>query len=341
MLTEVQDRDAIVSRAIEIASAEERDTYIAEACGNDAALRRQVEERVREHFLNGNSHRSSEAAATGSVSTKTPAVAASTNHATDPAGSPSTLKQVWGLLRQRRQALTAVVVSQLVLLAAATAGTGFAVWAWRAKEHAQGEAHEAIAERDQAKKLIKQTKDQVEQVQTAQKAAEKERNEAVEEGKMTRRSLEDAKAVLAFFSNDVLTPSRPAVWSGAQGKDVTLRKAVDRAEAKVAGAFGGRPLAEASIREMLGEIYSELEAAGPAVKQLELALALRAELEGQQHADTTACRNKLAVAYRLAGRPDDASRLYDQHPPSSSPASPGTKKTAQPSGAKSGKQREP
>jgi hypothetical protein len=54
MQTEVRDRDAIVSRAIAIASSEERDAYIAEACGNDAALRRQVEEQVRAHFLNGN-----------------------------------------------------------------------------------------------------------------------------------------------------------------------------------------------------------------------------------------------------------------------------------------------
>lgn len=334
MLTEVQDRDAIVSRAIAIASAEERDAYIAEACGNDVALRRQVEERVGAHFLNGNSHRSDDAAATVPLPVKASGVPASTNHATDPAGSPSTFKQMGALLRKRPRALMGVVLSQLVLVAAAAGGISFAVWAWRAEEQARGEAQEAIQERDQAQKLVKQTKDHVEQVETARQAAEKERDQAVEAEKATQRSLEDTKAVLAFFSNNVLTPGRPTVWSGARGKDVTLRKAVDGAEAKVAGAFAGRPLAEASIREMLGEVYSELEAPEQAVKQLQRALALRAEFEGPEHADTTACRNKLAVAYRLAGRPDEASHLYDQHPPSTSLPSPGAKKTARPSGGK-------
>ena len=46
MVKEEQDRDTIASSAIGIASAEERDAYIAQACGNDAKLRRQVEEQV-------------------------------------------------------------------------------------------------------------------------------------------------------------------------------------------------------------------------------------------------------------------------------------------------------
>jgi hypothetical protein len=334
MLTEVQDRDAIVSRAIEIASAEERDAYIAEACGNDAALRRQVEERVAAHFLNSNSHRSGETAATAPLPAKAEGASASTNHATDLASSQSTSSQVWTLLRQRPRALAGVVVSQLVLLVAAAGGTSFAVWAWRAEEQARGTAQEAIEERDRAQSLAKQVNEQVDRAEAARKVSEKEREQAVEAKKATQSSLEDTKAVLAFFNGNVLSASRPTVWSGAQGKDVTLRKAVDAAEAKVAGAFADRPLAEAVIREMLGATYSDLEAPALAVKQLERALALRTKLEGQEHANTTACRNKLAVAYRLAGRPDEASRLYDQHLPSSSPAAPGANGTSRPRGGK-------
>lgn len=50
MLTEIQDGDAIFSTAIELNSAQEREAYIQSACGNDAELRRQVEERVAAHF---------------------------------------------------------------------------------------------------------------------------------------------------------------------------------------------------------------------------------------------------------------------------------------------------
>jgi tetratricopeptide (TPR) repeat protein len=80
-------------------------------------------------------------------------------------------------------------------------------------------------------------------------------------------------------------------------------------------------LAEASIRETLGSTYLDLEEPAPAVKQLERALALREAMLGDDHPATLACRNKLAVAYRRAGRPADASRLYDQDLNSSSHAS--------------------
>ena len=54
MLTAIQDRDTIFSRAIEIASPEERDAYIAQACGQDGVLKRQVEERIAAHFQANN-----------------------------------------------------------------------------------------------------------------------------------------------------------------------------------------------------------------------------------------------------------------------------------------------
>lgn len=47
---------------------------------------------------------------------------------------------------------------------------------------------------------------------------------------------------------------------------------------------------------------------------------MRESMLGDDHPDTDICRNQLAVAYRLAGRSDDASRLYDQNPDSSSHA---------------------
>jgi WD40 repeat protein/serine/threonine protein kinase len=51
--SEAARRDSIFCRAIEVASAEDRASYIARACGNDADLRRAVEKLVAAHFRAG------------------------------------------------------------------------------------------------------------------------------------------------------------------------------------------------------------------------------------------------------------------------------------------------
>jgi tetratricopeptide (TPR) repeat protein len=318
MLTTTQDPDTIYSRAVQIASATQREAYLAEACGNDAALRRQVEERLAAH--DSHSSPANGAAATASHPARHQEVPAGTNEATDVAPARGTLHQVWSVLRARPRVLTGVVLSQLLLLTGAIAGTGLGVWAWRAEEQARGEAHEAITDRDQAQKTAKQAKEQIEQAEAALKAADKERDQAIESEKTTQHEMGEIRAVLAFFNNNVVSAGRPVGWAGGQGKDVTLRKALDVAESKVADAFKEHPLAEAAIREMLGAAYLDVEEAPLAVKQYEQALALREAVQGEDNPDTFACRNRLAVAYRQAGRFDDASRLYDQNVNSSAHA---------------------
>ena len=113
-----------------------------------------------------------------------------------------------------------------------------------------------------------------------------------------------------------------AFWAGGQGKDVTLRKAVDTAEPQVAAAFADRPLAEASIRELLGMAYLNVGEAARAVKQYERALALREAMHGVNHPDTADCRNKLAVAYRLAGQSGRGRPAVRPKPPFPRPTPP-------------------
>ncbi len=124
------------------------------------------------------------------------------------------------------------------------------------------------------------------------------------------------KSVLSFVQNKMLSVGRPKDWAEGQGKDVTLRKAVEAAEAKVVETFAEPSLAEAAIREMLGATYLDLGEAALAVRQQERALALREALLGADHIDTNDSRNKLAVAYRFANRHDDAGHLFDSTLPS-------------------------
>ena len=91
-------------------------------------------------------------------------------------------------------------------------------------------------------------------------------------------------------------------------------------ETKIGGAFADRPLSEASIRQIFGATYLDMGETAQAIRQYERALVLREAELGPDHADTGDCRNQLAVAYRRAGRADEASRLFHQTPLSSTHA---------------------
>jgi tetratricopeptide (TPR) repeat protein len=163
--------------------------------------------------------------------------------------------------------------------------------------------------------------------QTAWLTAVKELRQVREDAKAAQRSAEETKAILDFLKRTLLSAGRTgevsiaqAFWAGGQNKDVTLRKAVDVADSQVSESFADRPLAEASVREMLGLAYLNLGDAARAVPEYERALALREAFQGTNAPETAECRNQLAIAYRLAGRADEGSRLYQQNPNSPSHA---------------------
>jgi tetratricopeptide (TPR) repeat protein len=308
MQTEVQDRDAIVSNAIEIASEAVRSAYIAGACGNDAVLRQQVEERVAAHFQGGTEH----AGANHTHSQKVPG-APKRYVQLDSVNETSEAKKM-GQKKPRGM----MTVWALLLLPTTIGGAGLTAWKLRAEAPEQATLQQIQEELDQTRKSETAVKKQLEEVLEARLTLERERDQAVKSEKEARSSTDDAKAVLAFLQDNVLlAPGRPESWNrGGLGKDVTLRKAVDLAASKVTGAFPDRPMVEASIREMLGASYIDLGEPGQAVKQYEQAFTLRETVLGPDHPDTCDCRNKLAIAYRDAGHPDEASRLYDLSKPS-------------------------
>lgn len=91
---------------------------------------------------------------------------------------------------------------------------------------------------------------------------------------------------------------------------MALSKGLNLADSRVAEAFANRPVTEASVREMLGQGYLGVGNAAKAVEEYQRAFTLREAMQGASHPDTAACRNQLAVAYRLAGRTADASNLF-------------------------------
>jgi hypothetical protein len=323
MLMETLDRRAIFSQAIEIASAEERAAYLARACGHDVALRQQVEKMVAAYFQADGADQPVAAAVNGAPHGGRDLGPAGVNHAIPAESVPHATPQPKKEEPKHSRGLKAAAA---LLLVATVASTSWAVLAVRSEHQAQAEAQQAADERDQARKAEAESKQQRDQALVARKAMAAERNEALESKRAALHSEQSAKAVLAFLRDDLFSVARTKGWgSAAPLKDVTLRQAVDAAEAKVAETLADRPLVEASVREILGSAYLDLGEAALAVKQYERALALReATLEedhpafGTAYPDAGDCRNKLAIAYRLAGRHDEASRLYDQnlHSPS-------------------------
>jgi tetratricopeptide (TPR) repeat protein len=185
-----------------------------------------------------------------------------------------------------------------------------------------------VHQKGQAEQAATDIKHQLLQTEAARLTLVKERERAVASERVAQQMAEETKAILEFLKKKLLSAGRTgdatlteAFWAGGPGKDLTLLKAVDTAEPQVGEAFSDRPLGEAAVREILGLTYLNLGQPAQAVREYQRALALREALEGGENSDTAACRNQLAVAYRLAGRTNEAGRLFDRNPSSPADAS--------------------
>jgi hypothetical protein len=236
--------------------------------------------------------------------------------------------QLRGAARAHRGRSIIAAILLLLLLAAAVAGTGLAIWAFREEGRARKAEQEAEQRQKKAEEVAAEYKGKYQQAEATWKATAQELRHAQASAEAARRSEHEMQDVLDFFKKSLLSAGRPgggslpaAFWAEGRGQDVTLRKALDLTDSRVSEAFADRPLAEAPVREMLGLGYLNVGEPARAVQQYERALALREAMQGDNHPETAACRNQLAIAYRLAGRPDEGARLFDVNPNSPEHAS--------------------
>ena len=123
-----------------------------------------------------------------------------------------------------------------------------------------------------------------------------------------------AETVNAFLNDDLLAAVAPSAEEG-RGKDVLMRDVLDEAGKSIekasieGGRFEGKPLIEASIRATLGDTYWRLGEYAAAELHLERARLLRQRELGEEHTDTLASMNNLAILYRDQGRNDEAEPL--------------------------------
>ena len=138
----------------------------------------------------------------------------------------------------------------------------------------------------------------------------KAERELVVEGKNTERELRRYE-LIAEFLQDVLLSTSP---EEAEGSDRTLLLAIlGRAERRVDRLEGSVPVAEASLRRIIGCAYMSLGDYDIALPQLEKALELRRENLGDEHKDTLESFLDLGTLYLRTDRYEEAEPLLERH----------------------------
>lgn len=124
-----------------------------------------------------------------------------------------------------------------------------------------------------------------------------------------------AEAVKDFLQNDVLAQASAATQSGASVKpdpDLKVRTALDRAAVRMAGKFTRQPEVEASVRDTIGQTYTDLGLYPEARSQFERALALWRQVLDQNDPKTLRTMSQLGRLANLQGRYPEAEALLKE-----------------------------
>ena len=126
------------------------------------------------------------------------------------------------------------------------------------------------------------------------------------------RAEQIARTVNDFLQNDLLSQAGARAQAGAGTEpdpNLTVRAALDRAAAKIAGRFDAEPAVEASIRATIGTAYFDVNRMSESEAQLRRAAELMARALGPDHPDTLATLDTLGVVYNYESKYGDAKEL--------------------------------
>ena len=124
-----------------------------------------------------------------------------------------------------------------------------------------------------------------------------------------------AQAVNDFLQNDLLAQASAANQSGPSTRpdpNLTVRTALDRAAARIAGKFDRQPAVEGAIRSTIGHTYGSLGLFPQAQKQLERALDLERRVLGTNDPETLRTMSRLAQVFFFQGKYVQAEALDSQ-----------------------------
>jgi serine/threonine protein kinase/tetratricopeptide (TPR) repeat protein len=209
---------------------------------------------------------------------------------------PSLVYRARKYVQRHRVGVAATAACVLLLVVGTVASTWQAIRAIAAERTALAARDAEVQQRQQAER-------ERDRAQAAEARAKAESEKA-------QRSAAEAQAIMSYIQEQVLVAAR-SHKDGPVAKDAAIQRAIDTAE-KIAAAFSGQQVAEASVRAMIGETYRYLGESARAIQQLERAVQLRTASLGPLHPDTLNSQNELGIAYRDVGQFDKAISLLQR-----------------------------
>jgi predicted Ser/Thr protein kinase len=219
----------------------------------------------------------------------------------------------------RHKALVFGIAAVFLVLVVGIAGTTLqAVVAGRERDRAAAAEQTATQERDRALQAEERTRKERDHATTAEQTATQERdraltaeqhatserNRAVSAEIQARQEAATANALNDFLQKDLLAVANPTAQLGELGQsatkpnpNLTVREALDRASARIAGKFDKQPIVEAALRETIAGAYISLGFYREAQSQLERSTSLRSQAQGEEHRDTLFWKSRLASLY--------------------------------------------
>lgn len=133
----------------------------------------------------------------------------------------------------------------------------------------------------------------------ARRLAEAKTAEATKEATVSESVTKTLRSVLYLPTPNI-----------AQGKDPSLRDAIDQTAANLDKGFDGPPEAEAILRDILGVVYRNFAEFDEARKQLETALTIRRRVLPADHLDIADTLHNLALTLAQSGHAEESLALF-------------------------------
>ena len=137
--------------------------------------------------------------------------------------------------------------------------------------------------------------------------AQRQRDEARRQRAQAEQANLNTQAVNDFLTKDVLGAADPAL---TQGREVTVKQALDNAAKAVGDTFTQRPLQEASVRHTVALTYDALGHTDVALPHARAALEIRRKLLGDDHPETVESVTVVALLLQYQGNFAEAEPLY-------------------------------
>ncbi len=229
---------------------------------------------------------------------------------------PSTSYQLQKFARRHKALVIGLAAVFVVLLAGIVVSTWQAAIARQQAERARRAEEAALRDRDRAA-AAEQTatveRDKAVKAQglavESETQAKLERDKAVTEKERADTESATAKAVSDFLRKNLF--EQVAGQRGASS-DLGVSGALDRAAAKIEGAFDKQPLVEAGVREAVADAYLSIALFDKAAPQVERAIATRRRILGVENPATLNAMHNLANIYANQRKNADAEALLAQ-----------------------------